>query len=49
MPEWIHNPHAGFVLAAYAIASVALIGLALLSWREHAARQAEWKKLRHDS
>jgi heme exporter protein CcmD len=49
MPQWIHNSHAGYVLAAYAVAAIALIGLALVSWCDYRCRVKEWKNLRDDS
>ena len=45
MPDWIHTPHAAYVLAAYAAAAVALIGVAVASWREYKCRTHEWKNL----
>ena len=49
MLDWIHNSHAGFVLAAYGVAAVALIGLALASWRDYACRARQLKKLGNDT
>jgi len=49
MPEWIHNTHAGYVLAAYAVAAVALIGLLAWSLCEHRAAAKEWRKLNNES
>jgi heme exporter protein CcmD len=45
MPAWITNPHAAYVLAAYAVAAVGLIGLLIVSVL--AARKADkaWRKL----
>ena len=45
MINWLDHPHADFVLAAYGIAAVALIGLAVVSWRAYRCRAREWQKL----
>jgi heme exporter protein CcmD len=45
MPDWLQNPHADYVLAAYGVALAALAGLLIASWR--AARQTRkiWQKM----
>ena len=48
MLDWIANSQAGYVLAAYGIAAVALIGLALASWREFRRLAKEWRALSTD-
>ncbi len=45
MPSWINAPHADYVLAAYTAAALALIGLAVSSWREQRKRAKEWAEL----
>jgi len=45
MPEWINHTHASYVLVAYLIAAVALIGLAASTWRSYRQRQREWAEL----
>lgn len=45
MPSWINAPHAGYVLAAYAAAALALIGLAVSLWLEQRKRAKEWVEL----
>ena len=45
MLDWMNNPHAEFVLAAYAVAAVALAGIgaaSLLRWRR---RARQWRSL----
>jgi len=46
MPDWIDHPHTSYVLAAYGVAAVMLLGLLLASLRDSHSCQAEWKKLR---
>ena len=38
MFEWIDNPRAAYVLAAYAVAACALIGLGVVSWLAYVRR-----------
>lgn len=45
MPDWINNTHADFVIAAYATAFVALMGLMLASFCEYKRRVKEWQSL----
>jgi len=49
MPDWIHNTHACYVLAAYAVAAVALIGLAGVSVCAYRKRLKEWRVLSEQS
>ena len=45
MPDWFNNPHADYVLAAYGLAAVALLGLLIASLlKAHRVRKA-WQKL----
>ncbi len=48
MPEWIHNNHAEYALAAYALAAVALIGIGLISLCAHRRAKTELQKLSGD-
>ncbi len=45
MFDWLQNPHAGFVIAAYSVALPALAGFAVLSWVSLRARDKELKQL----
>jgi DMSO/TMAO reductase YedYZ heme-binding membrane subunit len=45
MPDWINNTHANYVLAAYAIALLILLGLALVSWRAWQCHTKEWHRI----
>ena len=45
MPEWVHNKDAGFALAAYAVAAVALLGTLIASLREYRRRVRAWATL----
>lgn len=45
MPEWLQNPHADYVVAAYAVALLALTGLGLASWRTAKRVQKAWQKI----
>jgi heme exporter protein CcmD len=45
MIDWLYNPHADYVLAAYAIALTALAGCALLSWRWAASQDKKWRQM----
>jgi hypothetical protein len=41
----LENPQAGFVLAAYGLAALGLLGLWLLSWRAARRENKEWNCL----
>jgi len=45
MPDWLQNPQASYVLAAYGAAALALFGLLLFSWRAWRCRQTEWRRV----
>ena len=45
MLDWLQNPHADYVLAAYGIAGLAIVGLGLLSWLAARRTQKAWQKL----
>jgi heme exporter protein CcmD len=46
MPNWINNPHADYVLAAYAIACMALVGTLLSSWCSYRKQSKKWQNLK---
>ena len=45
MPDWLQNPHADYVLAAYGVALVALAGIGVASWLSARRTRAAWQKL----
>jgi heme exporter protein CcmD len=45
MIDWLHNPHANYVFAAYAIAAAALLGFGILSWRWARGQDKKWQEL----
>jgi heme exporter protein CcmD len=45
MFDWLQNPHADYVLAAYGVAAVALAWLGLASWLAARRIRAAWRKL----
>jgi heme exporter protein CcmD len=45
MPDWLQNPHASFVVAAYGVALAGLFALLFFSWRSNRCRWKEWQKL----
>ncbi len=48
MPDWITNTHAGFVLAAYAVAAVLLMGVGVMSWCAYRRAAKQWRDLNPD-
>jgi hypothetical protein len=48
MIDWLQNPHADYVVAAYSIALIVLLGFALLSWCWAQAQDKVWRKLQQD-
>jgi heme exporter protein CcmD len=48
MTEWIHNTHASYVLAAYAVALVALVGLAITTICDYRRHLKEWQSMSQD-
>jgi hypothetical protein len=46
MPDWLNNPEASYVLAAYSIAAGALLGLLIVSRLAARKRSAEWSAIR---
>lgn len=49
MPDWYQNPHADYVVAAYALALAALVVLGLSSWLEARRTQKAWQKLQNQN
>jgi hypothetical protein len=47
MPDWILNPQACYVFAAYGVAAAGLLGLLLFSWRDWCKRKAEWQQMKN--
>jgi heme exporter protein CcmD len=45
MIDWLQNPHANYVVGAYGVALVALLGFALASWRAARVQDRKWLKL----
>ena len=45
MPAWLQNPHADYVLAAYAVALLALAALGFNSWSAARKARADFRKL----
>ena len=48
MLPWLQNPHSHFVIAAYAIALTALVGLALVSWLWARRLDRKWRLLHRE-
>ncbi len=48
MIDWLQNPQADYVVAAYGLVFVALAVLTLLSWRWARTQDRLWQKLRRD-
>jgi heme exporter protein CcmD len=48
MFPWLHNAHAGYVLAAYSIALAALVGLVLVSWVGMHRLEKKWRRLHRE-
>ena len=48
MIDWLHNPHADFVLAAYGIALGALAVFGVLSWRWARAQDEKWRRIQQE-
>jgi heme exporter protein CcmD len=46
MPDWINNPQAPYVFAAYAAAAGILAGLLILSLHAGRKRRTEWQRMR---
>ena len=49
MMNWLQNPDADFVIAAYAIAAIILLTLLIASLWAYKCHSAEWKALSSDS
>jgi heme exporter protein CcmD len=45
MFDWLQNPHADYVVAAYAVALALLVALGLLSWWAARHMNKKWQKL----
>ena len=45
MIDWLQNPHADYVIAAYDVAIIGLMGLLIASYRAWRRKQREWHKL----
>jgi len=45
MIDWMQNPHAGYVVAAYVIAITGFVVFAVLSWMGMRARDKELQRL----
>lgn len=45
MPDWLQNPHADYVLAAYGVAAAALSGLLFASMLKARRARKAWQKL----
>jgi len=48
MMDWIDNPRAGFVEAAYAAAVVALLVAAIVSWWQYRRCLKQWRAVSQD-
>jgi len=45
MFDWLENPHADYVLAAYGVAAAALIALGVVSWIAARCAKCRWRQL----
>ena len=45
MMDWLQNPRATYVLAAYGVAAIGLIGLLLVSLCATRCKRKEWQEL----
>jgi heme exporter protein CcmD len=45
MPDWLQNPHADYVMAAYGVAVAALVGLLVASMCKARRAHKAWQKL----
>jgi len=47
MPDWLQNPHADYVLAAYGVAAVALLGIGIASLIAARRTTQAWRKIQN--
>ncbi len=45
LPEWMTHNRADYVIAAYMVAALGLVGIGLASWCAYRMRAREWAKL----